>query len=165
MKRLTLVRHAKSSWDHPDLRDYERPLTKRGLRDAPVMGRVLKDRIKAPDMIVCSPAVRARTTADMVVEAMGLEADIIREDERIYAADTGDLLAVIRDLDEATGHAFLVGHCPGMLDLANLLCGECIESLPTCATVLLQVVVKQWSDTGPGTCTLDTFLYPKMFKR
>jgi len=165
MKRLTLIRHARSSWDHSELRDYERPLNKRGRRDAPLMGCTLADRINPPGVILCSPAVRAKTTAEMVVEAMGLDSGLIREDDRLYNAGTRDVLDVIRELEASCRHALLVGHCPSMLDTTNLLCGEQIERLPTCGTMLLKAAVEQWSSVAANACTLDEFLYPKMLKK
>ena len=165
MKRLTLVRHAKSSWGHSELRDYERPLNERGRRDAPLMGCTLARKLSPPGVILCSPAVRARTTAEMLVDAMGLDSGLIREDERLYNAGTTDVLDVIRELEASYRHALLVGHCPSMLDTTNLLCGEHIERLPTCGTMLLKVAVEQWSSVAPDVCTLEEFLWPRMLER
>jgi phosphohistidine phosphatase len=160
MKRLTLVRHAKASWGSSDVCDYERPLNEQGRREAPLMGRAVKAKIGPPDVILCSPAVRARATADVLADTMGSEFGRLREDDRLYDARTSDVLDVICELESSCRHALLVGHCPSMLDVANLLSGERMHRLPPCGTVLLKVDVTEWSSVAPDTCVLEEFFYP-----
>ena len=145
MKTLVLVRHAKSAWDAPGLADHERPLAERGLRDAPEMGRRLAERGLEPDVIRSSTAVRARTTAELIAEALGLAPDRLDLDERLYGASPEDILGVVREFDDAIGTAMVVAHDPGMSDLAFALSGT-IEHMPTCAVAEFRFDVDSWPE-------------------
>ena len=112
MKTLLLVRHAKSSWDHPGVDDHDRPLNARGRRDAPEMGRRLAERGLVPDRILSSTALRARTTAQLIAEGLGFDVDRIILDERLYAASADEVLRVIGEIDGDVGTAMVVGHNP-----------------------------------------------------
>src|SRR5215470_8706335 len=112
MKTLYLVRHAKSSRDDPSLPDKERPLNKRGRRDAPRMGERLAKRDVKPDLILSSPAVRALATAEIVSRKLGYAIKDIVVDERLYGADPNDLLDVIHELGEKPKRVMLFGHNP-----------------------------------------------------
>src|SRR2546421_80442 len=101
MKTLTLARHAKSSWDDLELSDFERPLNKRGRKDAPFMGELLHSRGFRPDLIVSSPANRALTTARIIAEELEYPLDRIIVNEKLYEADSGDILNVARATDDA----------------------------------------------------------------
>lgn len=161
MKILTLVRHAKSSWKDPDLADHERPLNKRGERDAPEMGRRLAARGRCPDLMVTSPAVRAKVTAETVAEAVGYRVEDIVEDERIYEANAGELLEVIRELDDSHHHVMLFGHNPGFTHLVNRLAEDAVDNVPTCGVVQLEHVGESWSEVGRlGSMSME-FDYPK----
>lgn len=149
MKTLILVRHAKSSWDHPGLDDHERPLSERGLRDAPRMGRRLADRGLAPDVVLSSTAVRALTTAELMAEAIGVERDRIVADERLYATSAAGLLEVIGELDSSVQTAMVVGHNPEMTSLAQRFTDE-IGHLPTCAVVEFRFDADAWDELDEG---------------
>src|SRR4051812_3134502 len=122
MKTLLLLRHAKSSWKNPEARDFDRPLNKRGLKAAPLVGKFIKERKLKPDLIISSPAVRARMTAALVVESGELEGEL-RYDERIYEADIEALLKVVSQVDEAAETVLVVGHNPGLQELLRFLTG------------------------------------------
>lgn len=160
MKLLTLVRHAKSSWED-DLPDFERPLNERGERDAPEMGRRLARAEPAVDHWVSSPAKRAARTAEVLTEAVGFPKERIAWDDRIYEATPGVLLEVVRDLPDAAGHAALVGHNPAFTDFANLLGGLSIDNVPTCGAVRLRLPVDAWAEVDPGLAELVGFDHPK----
>ncbi len=161
MKTLTLVRHAKSSWNHPGLADFKRPLNKRGERDAPRMGSRLAAQHIRPQIIVSSPAVRALTTAEVVASALGfLPAEIITDD-RIFHAYSDQLLDVIRDFDASLHHVMLVGHNPGLTDLVEQLAQAGILNIPTCGIVLLGFSVDRWQDVSDGAGEMLLFDYPK----
>lgn len=145
MKTLVLVRHAKSAWDEPGIDDHDRPLADRGLRDAPEMGRRLAERGLEPDVIRSSTAVRARTTAELIADALGLAPDRLDLDERLYGASPEDILGVVRELDDAIGTAMVVAHDPGMSDLAFALSGT-IEHMPTCAVAEFRFDVASWPE-------------------
>jgi phosphohistidine phosphatase len=142
MKTLLLVRHAKSDWGHHGLDDHERPLNGRGRRDAPEMGRRLAERGVAPDVILSSTAVRARTTAELIAEALGL-ADRVTLDERLYAASAEEVLRVVGELDGDLTVAMVVGHNPEMASLAHQFSEE-IHEMPTCAVAEYAFDVDAW---------------------
>jgi len=161
MKRLTLIRHAKSSWANPGLSDFDRELNERGRRAAPEMGRRLKARGFAPDTLVSSPAKRALTTARIIAGELGFDEGLIDTDERIYEASVEDLAKVTMDLDDDLEHVVLVGHNPGFTSFANWLANCMIDNIPTCGVVDMDFEVASWAkleeDSG---CMLD-FDYPK----
>lgn len=153
---LLLVRHAKSSWKNPELDDVDRPLNRRGQRDAPAMGHRIHERSLVPDLIVCSPAVRAITTAELMAETMGCSDEILIVDE-LYAAAPRDVLEVVSLLPDHCVTAMVVGHNPTMTDLANRFTDEPIDNVPTCG--VLTVETPAWSEIHQGR--LLDFDYPK----
>ncbi|MBN1979870.1 MAG: histidine phosphatase family protein [Anaerolineae bacterium] len=164
MKTLILVRHAKSSWKHPGLPDRLRPLNKRGQHDAPAMGERLAKREIAPDLIISSPATRAMATAEIIAQEIGHPEEEIRADERLYGASAFELLEIIQELDAALEHVMLIGHNPGLTDLANDLgCG--IDNLPTCGVVEVRFEIDSWADIGDVDPACVDFDYPKKISR
>jgi len=156
MKTLFLVRHAKSSRDDPGLSDKERPLNDRGTRDAPKMGARLAKHDVKPDLIVSSPAVRARTTAELIAKKLDYKVKDIVLDERLYAAAPGDVLDVIRELDDKPKCVMVVGHNPELSQLAARLSGKDTD-MPTCAVAEFAYDIKSWSLVGrdePSKVTL-----------
>ncbi|MBN1953472.1 MAG: histidine phosphatase family protein [Anaerolineae bacterium] len=160
-KTLTLVRHAKSSWDHPGLPDRLRPLNRRGERDAPRMGERLAARGVEVERIVTSPAARATATAELVAEEIGFPWDAIVVDERLYQADAFDILAVIRELDDYLDHVMLFGHNPGLTDLVNSLSTHVVDNVPTCGVVELEYEIDGWALVGKVEPRSFFFDYPK----
>jgi phosphohistidine phosphatase len=162
VRRLTLVRHAKSDWSLPGQNDWDRPLNKRGQRDAPEMARRLRSRRLKPDLILTSPAVRALTTATVMARELKVPAAQVLQDERLYLATPSDLLAVIRELGGAARHLMVFGHNPGVTDCANRLsAGEHIDNLPTCGVFTAQFHIQAWSELGWGGGRDAEFDYPK----
>ena len=159
MKRLFLLRHAKSSWDDPRLADFDRPLNARGQRAAPLMGRYLRDRKIRPDLILCSPAERARQTVALLAEAAGLSAPL-RYDERIYEATATRLAEVVSQADEGAGTLLLVGHNPGLEELLELLTGE-TRRMPTAALACVQLDTERWAKLAPRSGRLEWHVKPK----
>ncbi len=161
MKQLTLLRHAKSCWDN-ELPDFERPLNKRGLRNAPDMAERLKARKCLPDIALVSPAKRARETACIILPTMGLEDDQIRLDERIYEAGSGLLFNLIRETDDGFKHLLLIGHNPGFTDLWNFLAREKVRNIPTCGVFSLNFSrLKSWDELEPVSGKTVFMDYPK----
>jgi len=160
MKQLTLIRHAKSSWDDPALADDQRPLSARGRRDAPEMGRRLSVLGFLPDMIVSSPAKRARRTAKAIRQEIGGKVAFAIEPS-VYMAAPGELIDLARSLGDSLGHVAIVGHNPGLTDLANLLGDLRIENVPTAGVVRLELDVDTWKDVRPGCGRTIDFDYPK----
>jgi phosphohistidine phosphatase len=161
MKRLILLRHAKSAWNHPELSDFDRPLNKRGEQNAPTMGERLRKRGVQPQCIISSPAKRARETTRLLAgQLANPETTVIFADD-IYAADPPALLATIRNFPRELECVMLVGHNPGLTDLANLLGPARFENLPTCAAVGLELRIDRWAKIAPATGTLWFYDYPK----
>ncbi len=146
MKRLTLLRHAKSSWKKRDLGDFDRPLNGRGRRDAPAMGERLAALGAKPDLIVTSPAKRARKTARIVAEELKYKKGKIIEIKDIYEATSDILLELVRSFDDGAGHVLMVGHNPGFTDLAHTLLDGGIDSMPTCGALSIELPVDRWGD-------------------
>jgi phosphohistidine phosphatase len=159
MKRLLLLRHAKSSWDHPGLADFDRPLNERGLRAAPLMGRFLLRRKIRPDLVLSSPAERARSTAALVSEAAELDAPT-RYDERIYEATAERLLEVVSQTEDGVEELLLVGHNPGMEELIELLAGE-RPGMPTAALARINLGVEKWGKVRAGAGRLELHVRPR----
>lgn len=162
MKTLLLLRHAKSSWDDVALRDFERPLADRGKRDAPRMGEELKLRAPLPDLIISSPAARARQTTQAVVEAGGLTARLEFNDS-IYGATSAELMRLIRRLEDGVNCALMVGHNPGFEELVSRLTGS-DERMPTAALACIEFQIDHWNDLEDGVGRLIWLLTPKRLK-
>jgi phosphohistidine phosphatase len=160
MKTLILVRHAKSSWKHADLPDRLRPLNKRGQRDAPVMGERLAKRGVAPNLIASSPATRAMATAKVIAREIGCPEEDIRADERLYGASAFELLEIIQELGDHLDRVMLVGHNPGLTDLADDL-GCNIDNVPTCGVVELAFDIDRWAQASEKDPVCVDFDYPK----
>lgn len=161
MRILTLVRHAKSSRDYPELSDFERPLNPRGRKEAPLIaGRLRKADIK-PDLLVSSPATRAITTARLFAEELNLHLDEIALNPHIYEASAWTLLHIVRSLPPEHGEVMLFGHNPGISNLAHDLATCEFEELPTCAAVRIELPAKVWSLIQPGSGKVLRYDTPK----
>jgi phosphohistidine phosphatase len=163
MKRLLILRHAKSSWDDASLRDFDRPLNDRGERDAPFMGEILAERDFKPDLIVSSPAARAKRTAELVRQAAGWEAPLVF-DKRIYEASPQELLAVVNEIRDEVSTSVLAGHNPGMEGIIRLLTGRTVE-MPTASVAVIEFDVDRWSAIEPGSGRLIEVMRPKEVSR
>ncbi len=159
MKRLILLRHAKSEQYLTGVADHDRPLNTRGLNTAPFMGELLVREGLAPEIIICSPAKRAVQTADLVVEGAGINSSVVYDD-RIYEAPTGTLLNVISDLPDTANTAMMVGHNPGMEGVVRALTGA-VEPMPTAALAVIDIDVAEWKNTAPGSGELAAIFRPK----
>lgn len=159
MKRLYVLRHAKSSWDDAQLADFDRPLNERGLETAPFMGRLMKERGLIPDTVVSSPANRARTTAKLVSEAAGIKQPILF-DERIYEASPLTLAKVLSEVQVDADSVMIVGHNPGMEGLIRFLTGE-IAAMPTAALAVIDLDIESWDELDHQSGKLVEVLRPK----
>ena len=161
MKEFIIVRHAKSSWKDFGLDDRERPLNKRGERDAPEIGARLARRKDRPDLIVSSPAARALETARIIAKMLGYPRKEIAVEERLYGAGIDELLDVIRNADESAATLMLFGHNPGLTELANHLGPREISNLPTCGVLHLRFEVDIWAAVGYARGDEVLFDFPK----
>lgn len=163
MKKLFLIRHAKSSWKDNGLSDFDRPLNKRGKRDAPFMGKILKEEGIKPDLIVTSPAKRACTTARMIARKLDYPKERINSDETIYEASPGELIKLINNIPIEYKVVMLVGHNPGLTQLSNLLTGKYLENIPTTGIVEINFDANFWKEISINTGKLKSFEYPKKY--
>jgi phosphohistidine phosphatase len=161
MKTLILMRHAKSSWDHPGLRDIERPLNARGERDAPLMAGLFEGWGIRPDLLVASPAVRAQTTARLVGKVIGSPESAIRTEPKLYECGVSGILATVHGLPKEADTVCLFGHNPDFSDAAGFLAGEGGLHMPTASLVSLIFAVDEWEAIMPGTGRINRFEYPK----
>ncbi|MCW5911109.1 MAG: histidine phosphatase family protein [Cyclobacteriaceae bacterium] len=165
MKTLYIVRHAKSSWDDPELDDFERPLNKRGLKDAPRMGKRLKEKRVTPDIMLSSPAVRALATCKAIATVLAFNESKIKTDRKLYHADEDQILEVVRKLKDSPRDseevAMIFGHNPGLTEFANALLNQTIDNIPTCGIVAAQLPVARWQDVTFGCGKMLFFDFPK----
>ncbi|MGI9055202.1 MAG: SixA phosphatase family protein [Pyrinomonadaceae bacterium] len=159
MKTLFIMRHAKSSWDDPDLSDFERPLNNRGLKTAPLMGELMSKNNFTPQIIISSPAIRAKQTANLVKKSAGFDAEIFF-DERIYEASPMRLSEVISDVEDEYDSAMIVGHNPGFENLVRVLTGK-LEPMPTAALAVVDLEINSWKEVNAETGTLRKLIRPK----
>ncbi len=160
MKHLTLIRHAKSDWSDAALNDFDRPLNKRGKKAAPLMGSRIAAAKEVPQLLVSSPAKRARKTAQLIARELGIDQDDIRFYEEIFAAKDKHLIKLIRGFS-ADQHIALIGHNPGLTDLGQWLCAEAPDWLPTCAVLTLKLDIHKWSELDRGCAEIISYDYPK----
>lgn len=162
MKRLTLVRHAKSSWANPGTPDRDRPLAARGERDSRKMGRRLVARKARPSLILSSPAVRAHTTAKAIAAALKYPSEFLQLEAEIYLATPEELIDLVRRQRDDFSDLMLVGHNPGMTDLVNdLLPDFKLENLPTAGVVTIDLDADEWSKVLEKPALLVYYDYPK----
>lgn len=159
MKTLYLLRHAKSSWKDSGLQDFDRPLNGCGREAAPLVGRFIRKRKLRVDLILSSPAARARQTAALVRESAGLNAELLY-DERIYEADAARLVEVVAQAGEAVESLMLVGHNPGVEELLTFLTGES-RSMQTAALACLSLDVEKWGKVRERAGRLEWLVRPK----
>jgi phosphohistidine phosphatase len=159
MKTLYVLRHAKSSWDNAELADFDRPLNDRGESTAPFMGEFMAANGFEPEVIVSSPAVRARRTAQLAKEGANMPAEIIYDD-RIYEASPRTLQTVAASIDDRFDSAMLVGHNPGMEGFVRLLTGRS-EEMPTAALAVIDLDIERWAEIDTGLGALRRLIRPK----
>ena len=162
MKIIYLVRHAKSSWADPGLMDIERPLNNRGKQDAPFMAKKLKEIELDIDLLVTSPARRARKTAKI------FSIEFFKEtrpqiDENLYHASAEDIMTVIKELDNSLSKVAIFGHNPGFTYLANYFSEDYIANVPTCGIVGIQFHEDSWANLENEKSQVIHFIYPKMY--
>lgn len=166
-RQLIIMRHAKSAWDTDAISDFERPLAKRGLQDAPRMGQWLLDNDLIPDFIVSSPAQRAKQTILSVCKLLDITKKAVHWDARIYGAGTEELLEVLTEVPKQTKIAMIVGHNPGLEMLYSYLIQQKIESfgmemgLIKTATVAHLQMPNDWTHMAPGCATLARLISPR----
>ncbi|HKY82458.1 MAG TPA: histidine phosphatase family protein [Sphingobium sp.] len=169
MKRLTLLRHAKSDWDDPVARDFDRPLNRRGKKAALLIGQFARGRKMQFDLLVASPAARVVQTLDTFLEGYGHPFEL-HWDRRIYLASAPTLLDVIRDLPDTIDSAIMAGHNPGLEELilelvpddgASSLREDVEVKFPTASLAVLDLAIDRWADVTQNVATLVSFTRPR----
>lgn len=171
MKSILLLRHAKSDWSNPSLSDFDRPLNKRGQKDAPRMGLVLDNFQAMPDLVISSPSIRTRQTVELAVLESGYNGEI-RWIDTIYGGSFYDIMAALHDIPESITRPLIVGHNPGVEETVSLLLSSQEQNpttharvrIPTAGLVYLDAHIDTWRDLKPGCCVLRWFLIPKLLK-
>jgi len=164
MKKLTLIRHGKSSWDDSSLSDWERPLKNRGKKDAILIGSKLYDRNIIPDKIVSSSAKRAYDTAKRIAKCVKYTENKIKISDDIYSAGFQQLIDVVRNFKDDWQHVFLFGHNPYFTVMANHFGNTNIANLPTAGVLQISFNCKKWSDISKDNGKNTLFLTPRMLK-
>jgi len=172
LKTLWLLRHAKSSWEEPGLKDFDRPLNKRGQKACQIMAELVARRAIRPDLILCSPALRTRDTHARIAEAAGLDRPACY-DPRLYGADAAQLLRCLQGVEGEPSSILLIGHNPAIQELTLLLARRGRTSdldrverkYPTAALAELRLGVARWAELAPGEAALAAFNEPKEIKR
>jgi phosphohistidine phosphatase len=176
MKYLTLIRHAKSSWEQAGQADHDRPLNERGERNAPMVARFLARTylgtngipaiLPSPDRLVSSTAVRARATAELMQPELAAGTESIILDGRVYHAEPRALLQVVREFDDSWNHVIMFGHNPGMSDFADqLLRRRAIDEMPTCAAAVIELPWEVWSAAAWNEARLIGYVTPKLIEK
>ena len=168
MKTLILLRHAKSDWSEPGLTDFDRPLAPRGIKAAPLVGRHLRGQKLDPDLVLCSSAQRARQTWELVAPELRDNPET-RFMKTLYLASPSRLLAAIKRAPEGVQRLMLIGHNPGMENLAQRLIGggkkKALKNLqskfPTAAVAVIRFDAQDWARVGDGAGELTRFIRPK----
>jgi phosphohistidine phosphatase len=149
MKTLLLLRHAKSSWKKSDMSDHERPLNKRGKKEAPIVGAYLKENGLVPDLILTSTARRAHATAEAVAEASGFEGEVELYQD-LYMSDAASYLDILRCMPDKANRVLVVGHNPDVEDLLTLLT-EVKEHMTTAALAVITLPISRWEELNEAT--------------
>lgn len=162
MKTLTLVRHAKSSWQENGLGDKERPLNERGERDAPLMGRRIVAAGIRPSLIICSPATRAWSTAKILAQEISYPIEFLQREDDLYLASLDEILDVLLAQDAEFNNLMMVAHNPGLTAFANYLVPGISANLPTAGVVSVSFEQDDWNLHARPQVDLITYDYPKL---
>ena len=163
MKKLWIVRHAKSSWSDFGLADHDRPLNERGKRDAPFMGKLIAEKYSVPTHLFTSTAKRARMTCKAFRKAMDIDKKFVSRHEELYHASIGDCLRVIHGINDEIEIAAIFGHNPTFTYLVEELTGQGPDNMSTCGCALITSEAEDWANFEDSPCQLEFYLYPKQF--
>jgi phosphohistidine phosphatase len=161
MKKLYIIRHAKSSWNENITNDFDRGLNHRGERDAPLMGHILKDKGIKPELIISSSAKRAKMTAEIFADIVGYKRSDILFEEELYLASVDKILEVIAQVDSKISSIFIIAHNPGLTDFVNLFCDQKIDNLPTTGVFSTELDISNWRKLQYSSGNNCNFDYPK----
>lgn len=161
MKTIILTRHAKSSWNSDSSTDFERPLNKRGIDDAPIMAKRLITYGQLPQVVISSTAIRALQTAELLMRELVMDKSLLTTTDTIYEAPARALIDSIKQLPETSDTAMIIGHNPGMSSTCSYLSKEADIQMSTLAMVCMELDVEEWEDVYPDCGTMRWYDYPK----
>lgn len=164
MKKLYIVRHAKSSWKNPLIDDFDRDLNERGYRDAPRMAYRLKEKHLVPDLLLSSPAKRALLTCEKFAEVLNYPQEKIKTERKLYHASEDQILEVLKACNDKHNIVMYFGHNPGLTDFVNHFTGTFIDNVPTCGIVACSLTIHSWKDLKWDEAKIDFYDYPKFEK-
>ena len=162
MKKIYVVRHAKSSWADLTIVDKERPLNSRGKRDAPVMAAWCKQHNYIPDFIITSTAKRAKATSKIFAKVLGVPADSYISDDQLYHAPAEQYMQSCYGLEESENSVMLFGHNPGITYLANEVSQKYTENVATCGILIIESSAPNWQELAMDNCNLISYKAPKL---
>jgi phosphohistidine phosphatase len=161
MRRITLLRHAKSDWDNPSLNDFHRTLNQRGEKNAKLIAKRLKNSGVRPSLIISSDAVRAISTARLIARGIGYPIEFIQPDHELYLASPVGIIDVLEREGENYTDVMIIGHNPGLTELANRLSNSQIDNIPTCGVFAVDIKIDSWAGLANTQGTMNYFDYPK----
>lgn len=161
MKTLYIVRHAKSSWDNPSLDDFSRPLNERGEKDAPRMGKRLKEKETTVDLMISSPAERAIKTCQAMAKILEYPKEKILETKKLYHANASQIFSMLKTIKEPHDVVMIFGHNPGLTEFANSLLSQNIINLPTAGVIAGKLKIDSWKGITPACGEMLFFDFPK----
>ena len=167
MRYILLLRHAKSSWEHFSLDDFDRPLSKRGLKDAPKMGKFLRNTGYIPEYVVSSPAKRAKQTTTLCLEGMQSDEDMVTWNRGLYFETVNKYMEAIQEAPSDYEKIMIVGHNPLIEATATILTGgkeKAAFRVPTAGLICLETHALEWSDINFGTCEVKWMMIPKILQ-
>lgn len=163
MKLVTLIRHAKSSWDNANLSDFERPLNARGRRDAEFMSKMLPTLLPNPDMIYCSKAQRAMETAGYFLESYNFPSDKVLYDYGLYENGIRYLIKIIQNTPEFANNLIIIGHNPDITAFSNAFTGTYFDNVPTCGIIGIEFEIDKWTEFSHEIGKIRFYEYPKKY--
>jgi phosphohistidine phosphatase len=164
MKTLYFIRHAKSDWSDGSKSDFDRGLNKRGQKDILTMVDALKEKKVMPDLIISSPAKRAKLTAKGLAKEIGYSGDT-KYIDNLYMAAPETVYALIKDVNDKYDTLFIIGHNPETTELCNMMTDTCIDNVPTLGIIAIKLPIDRWKKLNTREGKLKFFIYPKMFKK
>jgi len=164
MKKLYILRHAKSDWSDSSLDDFDRGLKKRGKNDIKLISLWIKKQHIKPDLIISSPAKRAKKTLEIFKNILDLKKDIIIFDPKVYEANITYLIKMLSKLDNSYKEVFLIGHNPSLNELVELFTDTIITNIPTSGVITIEFDINKWSEIKRKKGKILFFMYPKKIK-
>ncbi len=164
MKKLFIIRHAKSSWKDTKLKDFDRPLNKRGEDNLKMMSKFFSEKYETPDLIISSPAKRAKLTAIGFANRLNYKVENIYFNENLYMASAGDIKEILSEQKDENKTLMLFGHNPGLTDFVNIYSNQYLENIPTCGIVILETE-KNWNELTEKSLIIKDYFFPKMLDK